>query len=163
MSRPIGKDPALLEAVEGTVRALETEAETTRFSAPVIARLPRFLRSFYLRFLDEALDQQIERFTREERDRISDLLVDLEEAGQAPATWPLLFDFVDLCDYFEDFGLLSVPEAAEEHEREIFELAARILYDIGAWADEEEHVELARSARDLAERIEALEPTAESR
>jgi len=163
MSGPIGEDPALLAAVAETVDTLEAETAETRDSAPVVARLPRFLRSFYLRFLDEVLDQQIERFTREERNRISDLLVDLEEAQESTAAWPLLSDFVDLCDHFEDYGLLSVPEAAEEHQREIFELTARVLYDVGVWAEEEGHEELERSSRDLADRIEALQPAAESR
>lgn len=153
---PLGSDPSLLDAPRKTIGALEVEAKGEEFSASAVAQLPRFLRTFYLRFLSEVSDQKIERFTVAEGDRISDHLVDLEAEEIHVSTWPLLMDFVDLCAYFDDFGLMSVPEAAQEHEGEIFELSARILYDLAGWAEKEGHKTLQTEAENLASRLESL-------
>lgn len=153
MSRPsLGEDPSLLDVPQRIVNGLESEAQKDE----LLTQLPRFLRTFYLRFFDEAVGQKIERFTIEEGEIISDALVDLEAEDRAPASWPLLSDFVDLCDYFGDFGLMSVPEAAREHEADILELTARILQDLSSWAKGESHQALAEQAQELGGRLEAL-------
>jgi hypothetical protein len=158
-----GEDDSLLKAPTETVRFLEAESHEAEFSPGIVAQLPKFLRSFYLRFLAEIVGFQIERFSVEERDQISDLLVDLETSDEKRPTWPLLSDFVDLCDYFDDFGLLSVPEAAQEHEAEIFELSARVLHDLSSWAKEEEFERLSTSSRELAAKLESLGSGARTR
>lgn len=164
MTEPeFGADPSLLRVPAETIAELERESEEGEFSAPTVAHLPKFLRTFFLRFLDEVLEIEIERFTTDERDQMSDFLVDLESRDEKPPTWPLLSDFVDLCDYFDDFGLMSVPDAAQEHEGEIFELSARVLYDLGWWAEKEEFKMLATRSKELAAKLESLGSIAKAR
>jgi hypothetical protein len=154
--RPLSDADSLLKVPTETIEELEGEAASDDFSPAVVAQLPKFLRSFFLRFLDETVDLQIERFSAEESDRVSDYQADLEADEEEEATWSLLFDFVDLCDYFDDFGLMSVPDAAQEHQSEIFGLTARVLFDLGDWAEAEAHEVLAARSRELAKRLEAL-------
>lgn len=159
----LGGDTSLLGPPAATVEELEGEAGSGSFAPATVAQLPRFLRTFFLRFLDEAVDVQIERFNDEERDRISDLIVDLEAREKHAAAWPLLFDFVDLCDYFEDFGLMSVPDAAQEHEVGLFELTARVLHDLAAWAAVEGERALQEEAQRLAAALDGLSSGAGAR
>jgi hypothetical protein len=138
------------------VRAVEVESFDPERLPAKIALLPKFLRSFYLRFLAEICDLSIERFTIEERDEVSDHVVDLESGEKDRGSWALLHDFVDLCDYFDDFGLLSVPEAAQEHEVEIVELTARVLHDLSSWASGSSKTRLSDQAEALACKLELL-------
>jgi hypothetical protein len=152
----LGNDESLLEVPARVVATLQAEAENGNFQASSVAALPRFLRTFYLRFLKDVVSISIKRFTREEGGRISDYLVDLEVEDRDSPAWPLLSDFTDLCRYFDDVGLMSVPQAAQEHDAGIFELTARVLYDLGLWAQDEGFEALHNKSRELAGQLESL-------
>jgi hypothetical protein len=152
-----GENPdSLLAALSQTVSDLEEENASGGLEPGTVALIPRYLRTFFLRFLSEVLDIRIRRFSEEERDQISDQLVDFESAGEHESAWPLLSDFVDLCDYFTDYGLMSVPEAAEEHERSILEIGERIIEDLAEWADKGGKSPLKASAARLSRRLGKL-------
>jgi hypothetical protein len=152
-----GGDPdSLLAALSQTVSELEEEEESGELEPGTVALIPRYLRTFFLRFLSEVLNITIQRFSVEERDRVSDQLVDFESAGEQESAWPLLSDFVDLCDYFTDYGLMSVPEAAEEHERSILQMAERIIEDLAVWAEGAGRSSLRVAAGLLSRRISQL-------
>jgi hypothetical protein len=155
----LGHDGSLLQVPEKFAEAVKgVPPESEPFSRHA-TQLPQFLRSFYLRFLDEVLDISIERFTVEERDEISDRLVDLQQVEERQEVWPLLEDFIDFSDYIDDFGLLSAPDTAQEHQTEILELTVRVLRDLGTWADAHGLKELSVRCKGVANKLEALNLT----
>ncbi len=154
MSGPkLGDDAALLD-VPARLIAEITAASFDRTDLPrKLAQLPKFLRTFFLRFLAETFDLEIHSFTLDEREMVSDFQVDLERKDKHEPAWSLLFDFVDLCDCFVKYGLMSVPEEAIEHEAEIFKLTVRVLYNLGKWAEAEGFPRLAVEAGDLSTQL----------
>lgn len=153
-----GDDPCtLLKVPTEFISKVRLEAaQGTELPPFLVAELPTFLRTFFLRYLAEVHGIQIQRFTSKERELVSDTQVELEVAGKSEETWPLLFDFIDLCDRFEEVGLMSIPEEAGEHEADILRRMRQVLQDLAFWAAKTSHEELATKAGDLAREMEQV-------
>jgi hypothetical protein len=144
-------DPGVLLRIPADFARDVTEDDFDEEDFPLrLARLPTFVRTFFLRFLGEIYGLKIEAFTSTERTLVSDFQVDLETKNEDEEAWPLLFDFVDFCDLFEDIGLMSIPDEATEHEKQIFDLTVRLLEDLAWWAEENEHDNVAEKSGELA-------------
>lgn len=152
-----GEDPAaLLQVPAGFVAKVERLAPDDELPPSLLAELTAFLRTFFLGFLSDELEIEIQRFSAKERGLVSDVQVELELNGEREEVWPLLFEFVDLCDKFEDIGLMSVPEEAGENEADILDRTSRVLQDLSNWGTDVSRPRLAKKAGDLACKLDQI-------
>lgn len=149
----LSDDPALLRIPREFVAEAEADELDELGEALLVARLPKFSRTFFQVLFDEEMGMKITGMGDEERGLASDLTVDYEDDEEKKELIPLLDVFIDMCDLYIESEELSTPDEAGEHQSEILSLTARLLEHLSTWARSTGRPVLGGMGGDLARSI----------